>query len=409
MRQHSYPVFYCCYVLQSLSRPGSFYIGSTPLPLRRLRQHNGELKQGAFRTRKKGARPWAMAFLVSGFPSNVAALQFEHALQHPFKTRYIAAEDRISTKTSRRTLDRTLGNVRLLVYHAAGVRRWPLTVRLFTPAASAAWTANKHAIPIPADSAVRVEHDLRPDDAPAPRVNVHVGDGCGGLRGLDTSTAPYAEYFGRAAAVDLATARCGICGGAVGPRALVCPGVGCGSVAHLTCLARVFVREDELLPTRGQCPSCRTDQPWDLMVRELLQRGQTPASASEASDESGLDSDSDGSEAESSGSRTPRRGGVAPKVAAAAVPAVAASPVAAVAVPATAASPVAAVAVPANTSTVARSKADLAAEAPALAAGRSLFTSPAPSPPASPAQHSPASLASSPIVIPDSDVGSSDW
>ena len=71
------PALYTVYVLRSSVRHASLYIGSTPNPPRRLKQHNGEAKGGAARTSRNALRPWEMIALVSGFPSMVAALKFE--------------------------------------------------------------------------------------------------------------------------------------------------------------------------------------------------------------------------------------------------------------------------------------------------------------------------------------------
>lgn len=66
-----------CYLL--VSSEGQTYIGATVNPERRLRQHNKEISGGAKATGIKVAegQTWSRFCLISGFPDNHAALQFE--------------------------------------------------------------------------------------------------------------------------------------------------------------------------------------------------------------------------------------------------------------------------------------------------------------------------------------------
>ncbi|KAL6516374.1 hypothetical protein OROGR_019679 [Orobanche gracilis] len=78
--------FFGCYLLTSLCPrfKGHTYIGYTLNPRRRIRQHNGEIVSGAWQTKRK--RPWEMVLCIYGFPTNIAALKFEWAWQHPLES-----------------------------------------------------------------------------------------------------------------------------------------------------------------------------------------------------------------------------------------------------------------------------------------------------------------------------------
>ncbi|KAF8822828.1 GIY-YIG catalytic domain-containing protein [Cardiosporidium cionae] len=75
------PQFNACYILQSQSSPKQLYVGYSCDPIRRLKQHNGILKNGAKKTLR--CRPWSIICVIFGFLDKLAALQFEWAWQHP--------------------------------------------------------------------------------------------------------------------------------------------------------------------------------------------------------------------------------------------------------------------------------------------------------------------------------------
>ena len=150
------PAFYCVYLLRSTVRKASTYIGSTPHPSRRLGQHNGRVKGGAVRTSRTSLRPWEMACIVAGFPSNIAALQFEWAWHNAHLTRHISPEQRISFATARsKTKSKTaktrrkpgrprssildkLSNLHLLL-RVPYFSKWPLEVRFFSEDVYHSW------------------------------------------------------------------------------------------------------------------------------------------------------------------------------------------------------------------------------------------------------------------------------
>ncbi|WFD35646.1 Slx4p interacting protein [Malassezia cuniculi] len=151
------PSVYGCYLLRSLSSPNRSYVGSTNNPKRRIRQHNGEIPQGAFRTRL--ARPWVMDAFVFGFPSRIAALQFEWSWQNPVMTRFLRSpvdsgdEDRgpplfVSTRSASGSKRRSrVSNAPEAQYHVLRALLhsepfcfWDLRVALFTEYAYGLWS-----------------------------------------------------------------------------------------------------------------------------------------------------------------------------------------------------------------------------------------------------------------------------
>ncbi|PVU84770.1 hypothetical protein BB559_007420 [Furculomyces boomerangus] len=127
-----FPLFYCCYLLESekLGYKNHCYVGSTPDPVRRLRQHNGEISAGAWKTRYK--RPWKMIGIVYGFHSHLAALQFEWAWQNPEKSRHL--NDITDTSTAYTLYGNTqhLKRTKLLalskLINTLPFSRWPLNI-----------------------------------------------------------------------------------------------------------------------------------------------------------------------------------------------------------------------------------------------------------------------------------------
>ncbi|EKE37506.1 hypothetical protein ENUP19_0319G0017 [Entamoeba nuttalli] len=80
---------FCVYLLTSIN-PGfkyHTYIGKTTCPPRRIKQHNGIISGGAFKTEAK--RPWEMVIVVHSFPTQTKVLQFEWDWQHPEKGRRV--------------------------------------------------------------------------------------------------------------------------------------------------------------------------------------------------------------------------------------------------------------------------------------------------------------------------------
>ncbi|CUS21281.1 LAQU0S02e10154g1_1 [Lachancea quebecensis] len=286
-KQHTVPEFYCCYLLRSVPKKQSFYIGSTPNPVRRLRQHNGTLANGsAYRTKKTGFRPWRMIACVYGFTSKIAALQFEHAWQHSYHTHFISDDQRIVTKkTGGRTIHHKLGNVRLLIKNEY-FSYMNLKVHLFCAEAAGAWAQNKFLVDCDIPN---VEESMELPTNKEGLANEEDGDVVFMnqasveklykivLKTDDERIRVYQEalYHG--------CITCPICHKDFNymsdeydrkPLVAFCPSDNCRFLSHLSCLHRIFVDDEQaltgvrkLLPHSGSCPSCDEEISWATIVR----------------------------------------------------------------------------------------------------------------------------------------------
>lgn len=270
-------------------------------------------KGGASRTARANLRPWEMTVIVTGFPSKIAALQFEWAWHNPHITRKIPDEQRITfpmekKKKSRRsgqvrkvktrpdaTLPNSLANLHLLL-RVPGFTRWPLQVRFFCEDVHKVWQGYNERVAGGIGSRIKVLEDLKesegvidgneiPMSCHAKGKRKREAIGKGGLDGLDIG---YRELKGHveksiSLLAEQEAPNCAVCSIPIGPKptmALVCPSEGCRAVSHMTCLAAKF-RAGEgnlalVVPALGKCPTCEADLQWVDLVKEMSLRASGP-------------------------------------------------------------------------------------------------------------------------------------
>ncbi|SCU81335.1 LAFA_0C04148g1_1 [Lachancea sp. 'fantastica'] len=286
---HRVPQFYCCYLLRSSLKRQSFYIGSTPDPVRRLRQHNGVLTNGsAYRTKRNGLRPWEMIACVYGFTSNIAALRFEHAWQHSYHTHFIDDNERIvKNKTGGRSLHHKLGNIRLLL-KAPFFQHMDLVVHFFDKDAVNAWEQNRFKIdssPVTERSEFNSPEGIGEDTTGSDDLSLLNLDKVGKLF-QDVGQVYVRNIDIQQKTLATGTLNCGVCHGSFSytddqtaeenskPLVAFCPQEQCSFVSHLKCLHRVFL-DDEfldgkrkgLIPKSGNCPLCENVMSWPTIVK----------------------------------------------------------------------------------------------------------------------------------------------
>ncbi|KAI1414412.1 structure-specific endonuclease subunit SLX1, partial [Hypoxylon sp. FL1857] len=277
------PPLYTVYILRSTVRHASLYIGSTPNPPRRLKQHNGEAKGGAARTSRKTLRPWEMVGLVSGFPGMVAALKFEWALAHPHKSLHIPSSSRITTSArTKRKLTSILSNLHLLL-RVPSFSRWPLNVHFFAPEVHEAWktwcaTANE-----PLRDTIQILTDFGPSYSSSQEAgssNVDESERLWGIHALPLDYTPMKDYVAKTQSIyDFEReGNCVICGEHLEPGKglyATCSNVGCEGTGHVSCWSRHMLGEEageDIIPISGHCPQCKGGVVWGDLMKEMSLR-----------------------------------------------------------------------------------------------------------------------------------------
>ncbi|XP_059211356.1 structure-specific endonuclease subunit SLX1 [Centropristis striata] len=211
---------------------GRIYIGFTVNPERRIGQHNaGRHKGGAKRTSGRG--PWEMIFIIHGFPSDIAALRFEWAWQHPHSSRRLSHVSRRHRKESSLQFHwRVVSNMlRVAPWH-----RLPLTAR---------W----------------LQQEYRMDFEPSLQPPLHMPIAYGTVRAKKKQQ--------QSAGEEGKTSRCCLCKEPLkASEKLSCLDPSCRMKSHVVCLAKRFLRKDSshLLPVEGECPVCQRSVLWGTLI-----------------------------------------------------------------------------------------------------------------------------------------------
>lgn len=252
--------FYGCYLLESLSQRNRTYIGFTMDPCRRLRQHNGEIAAGAWKTHK--GRPWKMVLCVWGLPNKIAALQFEYAWQHPAVCRHVKTAVshlgfcNLTARGRQRAIMGTKKNLQVLLemLQVSPYCRMPLRVHVLDSKAYVELLPQLKAV------------DLLPE---------HIKITHGSFADLESICAE--EMM--AVRQPVSGALCSACaeGFHTRDRVVSCPH--CRHSLHVTCAARAFTSHTgRIMPSEpAACPRCQQSVAWPVLVKSNRRLSRTPS------------------------------------------------------------------------------------------------------------------------------------
>lgn len=259
------------------------------------------------RTSRRNLRPWEVTVIVAGFPTKIAALQFEWAWHNPHITKRISNEQRITLpvkaspkpgRNRKKTRPRTsltdkISNLHLLL-RVSSFARWPLQVRFFCKDVYQVWQRWNERVNGSISNRIKILLDEKQTEEPIDGNEISVSTQAKGKRkrealskgGVDGLDVGYSGLKGHVEKSILLLAEdealnCAVCSKTLGPyprMALICPRESCRTASHMTCLAAKF-RMDEgqdssVVPTSGMCPICKEDLQWVDLVKEMSLRAR---------------------------------------------------------------------------------------------------------------------------------------
>lgn len=248
------------------------------------------------RTSRDTLRPWEMTCLVTGFPSKIAALQFEWAWQNTHQTRHIAPDERITQANTKQKYSPRSGKVRKragrprmsmhdklanlhILLRAKSFERWPLHVKFFAEDVYKMWhrwTVNmpeviRQGIEVEMDESMLQQKTTSEED-PLEPVGIHRIDPT--YQHMKTTLEKSQKLL---VAPNNSCAICRSTLDSAKEMALVCFNKGCNTIFHVGCLSSHFLKgeygaQDAVVPTHGNCPSCKSDLNWTDLVKDLSLR-----------------------------------------------------------------------------------------------------------------------------------------